>query len=101
MSPALQPGVCRHCECTEERPCSLCLHDHGGCAWVDRSRLVCSGAPCVRSEQVRLATARAARPTPEFKGWGYGAVVLEKRRRLQRERRQAARKRGAQKGRAA
>lgn len=101
MSPVLQPGVCRHCECTESNPCSLCLHKHDGCAWSDTSRLVCSGEPCIRAEAARLAAARAARPKPEFAGWGPGAIRLELERRDRNARQRRRRRTAGGKGRAA
>lgn len=35
------PGVCRVCECTDERACA------GGCYWVDATHTLCSACePC-------------------------------------------------------
>lgn len=50
----VRPGVCRHCGCCEEEPCSLCMAHHGGCSFTNRQQLVCVGDPCVRAERMRV-----------------------------------------------
>lgn len=80
---ALAPGTCRHCKCHGE---SCTLVDGGKCGWIDRSRTVCNAQACMRAELARARAARAARPRPEFAGWGYGARCIEMRKQRRKRR---------------
>jgi hypothetical protein len=95
VSRVIQPGVCRHCGCTEGSPCSLCRLEHGDCAWSTRERLVCVGSPCIRAEGARVAAAKLAnrKPPSRFTGMGFGAICEIK----QREERNARRRGRARK----
>lgn len=86
----IAPGVCRHCGCRDGDRCRL--YDGDECCFVDRSRLVCSRPECVQAEGRRVKDA-AAQARPKYRGWGYGAIVAEKRRE-DAARRRAARKSG-------
>jgi hypothetical protein len=55
----IQPGVCRHCGCTEDNACVLVNGD--GCCWTDRERMVCSNPSCIAAESARLAWIRMER----------------------------------------
>ena len=84
-------GRCRHCGCTEDRPCRL--EDGETCVWLDSTRTVCSAPGCIVRERKRQAirVARMARGcrrrTP--------AEVHEQIMREAREKRRRARKRRA------
>lgn len=82
----IAPGICRHCPCTDERPCGYCRGVHGECCWTDRTRTVCSNPACIRAEAARVQAAKAAgaKPPSKYRGWGYGAIVDDKRRRERR-----------------
>lgn len=88
------PGRCRHCGCTGD---GAHLIYAGGelepCAWTDSRRIVCTSPGCIKAEQARIAAAKAldARPS-KYRGWGYGAIVADKRRedRLRRRKGRAA-----------
>ncbi|MDE2104122.1 MAG: hypothetical protein KGL39_43190 [Patescibacteria group bacterium] len=54
----VQPGVCRHCNCTETNACRL--EDGDPCCWTDLQRTVCSNPACIRAESARVARARQA-----------------------------------------
>jgi hypothetical protein len=93
---ALQPGICRHCKCTEENACILQTGEP--CCWMDRERLVCSNPACIKAEarrvrleaEKKIAAEKAARRKhgDRFVGMGYGAIVLALRRDIRRRRRQ-------------
>ncbi len=85
----IAPGVCRHCACTEEQPCRT--HDGDTCCWVDRKRIVCTAPGCLHAEALRVASARAQRPSAKYRGWGFGAIIDDKRRQERRERRKKGR----------
>lgn len=93
MTVVIAPGTCRHCGCTEERACRL--HTGDPCCWVDRTRLVCSNPACGTAEAGRKAAARLAartdKPKSPYAGWGYGAIVADKRRQERRARRSKGR----------
>lgn len=79
MTPTVQPGVCRHCGVRDEQI------DGDKRYWFNLDRTCCSSWACVRKEQDRLKR-KAARPVSEFKGWGLGAIAIEKRRRARMRR---------------
>lgn len=54
----VQPGVCRHCGCTEDNACMTQTGEP--CHWMNRERTVCSNSPCIIAEEARLARAKAA-----------------------------------------
>lgn len=83
---AAQPGTCRHCGCSEERPCWACRAHCDECTWADAERTVCSGPACVKAERDRLAALRGVKRSP-YAGWGFGAICLEMRKRGRRARR--------------
>ena len=80
----IAPGICRHCGCREGERCRM--HDGDECCFIDRTRTVCSSPQCVRAETVRKQSA-AKEAKPKYSGWGYGAIVQDKRRqdRLRRK----------------
>jgi hypothetical protein len=58
------------------------------CSWFDAQRLVCSNPCCIVKERARLKRLKdEARPPSKYRGWGYGARVLELRREERRRRR--------------
>lgn len=72
------PGKCRHCGCTEDRACTLETGDP--CCWVDLDRSVCSRPVCISREAARVAAERQGAPS-RYRGWGFGAIVADLRRR--------------------
>jgi hypothetical protein len=84
----VQPGVCRHCGCTENNACRL--EDGEMCCWIDYSRLVCSNPKCMRAEGARLAAARAARTMDRPKRLTPADVHAMIRGRGRRKKRRAA-----------
>lgn len=73
----IAPGTCRHCGCTDGNRCALFNGDE--CVFIDRTRLVCSNPMCVKAEEARKLTAR--KQEPSYRGWGYGAIVQDLRRK--------------------
>ena len=45
MDIVLQPGKCRICGCTEERPCAD--ENNNPCAWVDLAHTLCDNLDCI------------------------------------------------------
>lgn len=54
----IAPGICRHCGCTEQKPCGHCKSVHGECCWTDKTRTVCTGRDCVMREVARRKAVR-------------------------------------------
>jgi hypothetical protein len=79
----IQPGVCRFCRCTDDKPCRLLNGD--ACCWMTKERIACSNPDCVMAEERRV---KAAQPRSRFSGWGKGAIVLELRREARRRRKE-------------
>lgn len=59
-SVTIEPGICRHCGCTESDPCRL--SDGDSCSWADAARTVCNRPSCMKAEAARKRSAKAARP---------------------------------------
>lgn len=54
MTTTLQPGICRHCSCTADRPCRLSNGDE--CGWHDKTMVLCNGPQCINAEKRRKAS---------------------------------------------
>lgn len=78
------PGICRHCGCGVSRLCRL--ENTDTCCWIDESRTVCSNPSCIVAEQARLKAA-GRKHGDKYRGWGYGAVVKDMRRKASRAKR--------------
>ena len=55
------PGVCRECGCTETTPCA------GGCAWVDKTKTLCTACQMAKEhlwEKQNLVTVAPTRKVP-------------------------------------
>jgi hypothetical protein len=55
---AIVAGICRHCGCTEDQPCTLA---HDTCL-LNMETWVCNGPNCIRAEESRKRLIAAARP---------------------------------------
>lgn len=91
MSSAAQPGVCRHCECTETNACRLTNGEP--CCWIDAERKVCSNPACIQAEGRRVREEKNAvtrKHGDRFVGWGKGAIDIELRRDARRRKRRRA-----------
>lgn len=83
------PGVCRYCRCTVDAPCRVAPYGSDDtCAWVAGTmNTVCTGASCLiaweRERKLAREDAKASgrKYGDRYKGWGYGAIVSDLRRR--------------------
>ena len=87
---AAPAGTCRHCGCHGEA-CTLANGDK--CGWLDESCTACNAGPCAAAEMRRKAQDEArAQGAPKRerqypRGWGYGAIRADLRRKDARRRR--------------
>lgn len=81
----IAPGVCRYCGCHGE---SCRTRDGDLCFFTNANQTVCSAEACQRAEAERLRAAKAARdaakPASKYRGWGYGAIVADLRRKARK-----------------
>lgn len=57
----LQPGVCRECGCTEEKPCKA------GCSWTDKTKTLCTACQMAKEhswEKQNLVTVASTPKVP-------------------------------------